>query len=169
MTTFTLRTSGELARNLSSGRMRSWIADFLRQPHSLPPDPGPGQDRISLTLPSESVRNLAGFLRCSPSEALRRLALEAIGPSSAVPAAQREVGASPRSWGPVQTPVRPRATKDNQESTQDIGREIVGLISSAVFCVLMLTVWFFFQYRKGKVAEGKHDNMTAKDAVFVNS
>jgi hypothetical protein len=82
--TFTFRISAILGQNLSSAQMRTWIAEFLRQPHPLPPDPGPGDGRISLTLESEAVHALAGFLTCSPSSALRRLAAErlAFGPKS---------------------------------------------------------------------------------------
>jgi hypothetical protein len=71
MTTYTFRCSAGLAGRLNSAQMRTWIAEFLRQPHHLPPDLGPGEERISLTLPAESVQQLAEFLRCSPSQALR--------------------------------------------------------------------------------------------------
>jgi hypothetical protein len=66
-----------LAGRLTSVQMRSWLADFLRQPHCLLPDPG--VERVSLTLPKEAVLNAAGFLRCSPSTALRRVAAERLG------------------------------------------------------------------------------------------
>jgi hypothetical protein len=65
---------------IGSAEMRSWLTQFLRNPHPLPSDPGSGHRRISLTLPSGLVRNAAFNLRCSPSEALRRLAREHLGP-----------------------------------------------------------------------------------------
>jgi hypothetical protein len=58
MTTFTFPSSGSLAQQLNSAKMPSWIAEFVRSPHSLPPDPGPGEDRISLTLPGEQAQSL---------------------------------------------------------------------------------------------------------------
>jgi len=137
--------------------MRSWIAEFLRAPYSLPPDPGPGDDRISLTLPAESVHALAGFLRCSPSEALRRLALKATRPSPTVLAAQRELergngvwaGSAPSTW---------EESEDSDEHPRpDVGDQVLGLIVSVVICLLCLAVVFFFSYRKGKLAK---ENMT---------
>jgi hypothetical protein len=79
--TFTLRVPIRLAARLSSAEMRSWLADFLRQPHALPADPGSGEKRISLTLPPQLVRDAASFLSCSPSAALRRIAAERLGMS----------------------------------------------------------------------------------------
>ncbi len=76
METFTFRVPESLAGRLSSVQMRAWLADFLRQPHILPADPGSGEERVSLTLPSEVVRHAATFLRCSQSVALRRIATE---------------------------------------------------------------------------------------------
>jgi len=84
MATFTLRITNALAGRLASTEMRSWLTDFLRLPRPLPPDPGSGEERISLTLPSESVRSAAGFLCCSSSVALRRIAAERLGISAAV-------------------------------------------------------------------------------------
>ena len=58
--TYTLRTTTSLGGQLSSGQMRSWIAEFLRRPRSLPADPGAGEYRLSLNLSDESVRDVAG-------------------------------------------------------------------------------------------------------------
>jgi hypothetical protein len=79
MATFTFRIPDSVTGRLSSAQMRSWLADFLRQPHALPADPGSGEERISLTLPNEAVSDAASFLRCSPSCALRRVAAERLG------------------------------------------------------------------------------------------
>jgi hypothetical protein len=76
MTTFTLRVSEMFAARLSSAEMRVWLEDFLHAPHSLPPDPGPGDERISLTLPPSLVEAASASLRCSTSAALRRIAVE---------------------------------------------------------------------------------------------
>ena len=84
MTTVTLRVPESMAEHLTSAQMRSWLVDFLRRPHSLPPDPGPGERRLSLTLSREEVLQVAGFLRCSPSVALRCVAAERLGISSGV-------------------------------------------------------------------------------------
>ena len=106
MGTLTFRIPQGLAGRLTSARMQSWLADFLRQPHVLPADPGSGEERISLTLPGESVRAAAGFLRCSSSAALRRIAAERLGISSgvaqSVPARSQEApsGTIPN-WPPL--------------------------------------------------------------------
>jgi hypothetical protein len=79
MMTFTFRIPDSMAGRLCSAEMRSWLTGFLQNPHPLPPDPGSGYERISLTLPRELVRDLAGYLRCSPSIALRRVAAARLG------------------------------------------------------------------------------------------
>jgi len=157
MTTFTFRISNSLAGRTSSARMRAWIAEFLQHAHPLPPDPGPGEDRISLTLPGEQVRQLAGFLRCSPSEALRRLALEATRPSPEVLAAQRELEARHGVWTPPDALRRARSKTGSRELTPELEQQILGLIVSAVIWALALGVWFLLSYRKGEHGEG---NMT---------
>jgi hypothetical protein len=150
MTTFTLRVSGNVADRLNSAQMRSWLAEFLRQPHSLPPDPGPGDDRISLTLPAESVHGVAGILRCSPSEALRRLAVKAIGPSAAVIQQRRKPMAKDALWTAPQAPASPRAVSPSRASTVDGGAQLIGLIAQVLVMGLALLIWFFFSSRKGK-------------------
>lgn len=79
MRTFTFRVSHTLADRMTSAQMRAWIGGFLRSPYSLPPDPGTGDHRISLTLPTDQVQQLAGMLGCTPSSALRRLAVGELG------------------------------------------------------------------------------------------
>ena len=154
MTTFTLRSSGSLAEHLSSAKMRSWIKEFLDQPHALPPDPGAGEDRISLTLPAESVRGLAGFLRCSPSEALRRLALEATQPSPVVSAAQRELEARHGSWSPLEASPWISSEVGSQDRVPVTGQQMMGLIVSALIPLLSFGVLFFLSSRKAKQANG---------------
>jgi hypothetical protein len=76
MTTFTFRAPNQLAASLSSADMRSWLDDFVRQPHALPIDPGAGGGRISLTLPEGTVKSVAGYCQCGISSVLRRIAFE---------------------------------------------------------------------------------------------
>jgi hypothetical protein len=79
MTTFTLRAPEEITRRLTSAEMRSWLHDFIYQPHPLPPDPGSGYGRISLTLPADVVNAVATYSKSDVSSALRRIAAERLG------------------------------------------------------------------------------------------
>src|SRR5271157_4017982 len=115
MATFTFRIPDSMAGHLSSSEMRSWLTEFLRNPHPLPPDPGSGYERISLTLPKGLVQTAAFNLRCPPSRALRRLAQEHLGPTESArtpndpflrPTSLPEAGNS--AWRPA--PARPAAT-----------------------------------------------------------
>jgi hypothetical protein len=72
--TFTFRIPDSMAGRLSSAGMRAWLTQFRRSPYPLPQDPGSGSERISLTLPRELVRDVAGYVHCSASIALRRVA-----------------------------------------------------------------------------------------------
>lgn len=76
MKTFTLRGPEGIAERLCSSRMRSWLEDFIRYPHALPPDPGSGYERISLTLPKEVVEAAASLCGSSVSSTLRRISAE---------------------------------------------------------------------------------------------
>lgn len=77
MTTITVHASEALAGLLSSAEIRSWLEQFLRQPHTLPRDPGAGYGRVSLALPGTTVNAVAAYSRCSVSRpALRRIAVE---------------------------------------------------------------------------------------------
>lgn len=87
MTTFTLRGSKSLIARLSSAAMRSWLEDFLRDPYFLPPDPGSGDQRISLTLPQAAVQRASACLQCSASAALRRIAVEHVADAETKPSA----------------------------------------------------------------------------------
>ena len=55
MATFTFRIHDSMAGRLSSSEMRAWLTQFLRNPCSLPPDPGSSAERISQTLSNELV------------------------------------------------------------------------------------------------------------------
>ena len=107
MATFTFRISEDLRTHLNSAKMRSWIAEFISSPRQLPPDPGPSNGRISLTLPSDHVRELAALLHCEPSAALRRLAAERLAfISNSAPAS------IPRPGVPESNPRVSKATPD---------------------------------------------------------
>ena len=73
MNTFTFRIPDQWAGRLDSVQLRAWLAEYLRQPKELPPDPGPGDARISLSLPRRAVRVLAAMHDVPVSVALRRL------------------------------------------------------------------------------------------------
>ncbi len=110
MDTFTFRVPESLAGRLSSVQMRAWLADFLRQPHILPADPGSGDERVSLTLPSEVVRHAATFLRCSQSVALRRIATERLAISFSAAVHQEAIAGRPggrQSSIPANFPTQP--------------------------------------------------------------
>lgn len=140
MTTFTLRASEALAGQLNSAEMRSWLEEFLRQPHPLPPDPGSGYGRVSLTLTPDAVSAVATYCKCDISSALRRIAVERLGvKSSSVSQVYRVTGSTGRI---------PNAGSSHDNSQP--GNEI----AAAVICFL---VWIIFvgiavvvAFRKGK-------------------
>jgi hypothetical protein len=76
MKTFTLRGPDGMAEQLSSATMRTWLEDFLRNPHALPPDPGSGYERVSLTLPESVVMSVASRCGSGVSSTLRRISAE---------------------------------------------------------------------------------------------
>ncbi len=84
METFSFRLPTGWAARIDSATVRAWLADYLRQPGPLPPEPGPGDARVSLSLPRRPVKVLAALLDCSVSSALRRLSagrLQSLPPS----------------------------------------------------------------------------------------
>jgi hypothetical protein len=143
MTIFTVRTIAPQGNQLSSAQMRSRLAAFLRQPHSLPPDPGAGENRVSFNLPRESVCDLAEFLRCSPSSALRRLALHPMRPSSMVPVVRSAHVASSDS-----TSGESEYAHQNLMPSAVEGEILATII--AVLFLLSLAVLFFVINRKRK-------------------
>jgi hypothetical protein len=155
MATFTFRIPDSMAGHLSSAEMRSWLTQFLRNPHPLPPDPGSGYERISLTLPSGLVQTLAFDLHCPPSQALRRLAREYLGPSesartSSAPFSRTTslpaVGNSP--WRPA--PARP-AVVGGQSHEDALGKAGAQLIASVITLALILLLVYFSSNNKKHV------------------
>ena len=50
----------------TSSQMRSWLEAFVQHPHALPNDPGPVDERISLTLSLNTVHDVAALAGSSP-------------------------------------------------------------------------------------------------------
>lgn len=160
MTTFTLRVSDSLAAGLNSAQMRDWLDAFLRQPHPLPHDPGPGDERVSLTLTENSVHAAAANLKCPASSALRRIAIERLGiprpavapvllvldpgmPTTVTPGRQADRDRIPGARGPGTIPQN-RALN---------GDEMAGALIQFLLCVLLLGGWHFLNFSKKKDAK----------------
>jgi hypothetical protein len=135
MTTFTFRISPAMAEILNSAQLRAWLAEFLRHPHQLPRDPGPGSARISLTLHAYAVQRAAEYLRCSPSEALRRVA-------------QGAIQSRPVCDGEKLVPM----------TTDEIGQMVI----LAFIPLLALTVWIFLILGRAKTIK-EHDSQRKCD------
>jgi len=56
-----------------SAEVRGWMQSWFQNPYAFPIDPGAGEARISLALPSRAVKVSEGLTGDSPSVALRRL------------------------------------------------------------------------------------------------
>jgi hypothetical protein len=94
---------------VDSKSVRRWLVDFLQHPTpNLPPDPGAGERRVSLSLPKRQVKVVSGLLDEIESAALRRIIAARIGAlplarSFSLPAPR--VAESLRSSVPVSRPV----------------------------------------------------------------
>ena len=73
METFTFRISRSWAGQITGRRVRAWIAAYVAAPRPLAAISDDLEDRISLRLATDRVRELVRVTRMSPSEALRRL------------------------------------------------------------------------------------------------
>jgi hypothetical protein len=163
MATFTFRIPDSMTGRLNSAEMRAWLTQFLRNPHPLPPDPGSGYERISLTLPRELVRDVAGYLRCPPSTALRRVAAVYLGvqrdPTTAPvnPPTIPVAASAPRPTQANRTPVPEgywrKAGHDTPDPTPPIGEMVVSLFVQALIWVLIVGALLFFTARKNKAPE----------------
>jgi hypothetical protein len=143
MTTFTLRASEETTARLTSAEMRLWLHDFICNPHPLPPDPGSGYGRVSLTLPADAVNVVAGYSKSAISSALRRIAAERLG-------SQNQSG--PRAYGADQTtdaiPISGRS-HDNSQS----GSQIAGLLIFFITWILTVGISIFVVLSSKKKVE----------------
>jgi hypothetical protein len=156
MTTFTLRVSDVMAARLNSAEIRTWLDAFLRDPHDILGDPGPGRARVSLTLPEPEVKAVAAHLQCTSSSALRRLAGEYLGTASpmtpSVPDMISPGRAVPKRIRP-QSPARSRRTplpsgttepnfeQDNKIRLQGGEVLVVGLL---ILVFLSVMSWVLF-------------------------
>jgi hypothetical protein len=126
MTTFTFRAPEGITSRLTSSEMRSWMNDFVRQPHILPPDPGSGYGRVSLTLPADTVNAIATYSKCATSSALRRIAVERLGVTTPSVTLTRPIGSSGK--------ILNRATSHDNSQT---GYEIAG---AALICFVLCMI-----------------------------
>jgi len=158
VTTFTIRVSPALAAHLSSVEMRSWLEHFLRQPHTLPADPGPGEERISLTLPENTVDAVADYSQCSVSAALRRIAVARPG-ASGPPMVAKPRGVCPNRtlispapqnyWSHSLTPSQVETDRSPQGSSSPSELAAAWLIHLFLW-LLLAGGWAFFVSRSGK-------------------
>jgi hypothetical protein len=163
MTTFTLRASEALTGQLSSAEMRSWLEEFLRQPHPLPRDPGSGFGRVSLTLLDGPVNAVAAYSQCSVSSTLRRVAVERLGvprlpvaPVSRVIVAGQPAPVSTATSGRSawrRTPA-PHGMARPQDGFSHDGEAIAGALIQFLIWVLVVGACFFFTSRKKEGAKG---------------
>jgi hypothetical protein len=90
----TLRVPDAWAGHVTSARVRSILRQFRLRPGKLPPDPGAGDTRISLSLPCHELAGLSSALG-SESTVLRRLIAWGMGFPPAVQAAGRRAVKEP--------------------------------------------------------------------------
>jgi hypothetical protein len=158
LTTITLRVSDSLASYLSSSQMRSWLDAFLRQPHLLPADPGPGDARVSLTLDQSAVDAVATRLRSSKSSALRQIAAEHLKAQSPLAAqAPRPILAGPRA--PTNSTVGGRRAWPHPSTTREAQirqdrpspeKAMAAALIQFLLSILSVDIWLFFVSRKKK-------------------
>jgi hypothetical protein len=122
--------------------MRSWLEDFLREPHVLPPDPGPGDERVSLTLPQAVVEVVSSRLRCSTSAALRRIAVERLEAEIRYEEADGD--------GPDRQMIDVRS--EPQDASSQAGA-IAGLVIHVILAFLFVGVCLFIKSRKKKTQD----------------
>lgn len=77
--TITLRIPKGWAGRVGSSDVRGMLAEFLQRPMPLALDPGPGDARISLSLPARAVKVVSGLLNDTESGALRRVVAANLG------------------------------------------------------------------------------------------
>jgi hypothetical protein len=142
MTTFTLRASEEITARLTSAEMRSWLHDFICQPHQLPPDPGSGYGRVSLTLPGDAVNAVATYSKSAVSSALRRIAAERLGV---------EGPSDPQVYDADQ-PIQSIPGSGRSHNNSRSGDEIAGALISFVIWILCVGIAIFAASSKKKDA-----------------
>ena len=138
MTTFTLRAPEEITARLTSAEMRSWLHDFIYQPRPLPPDPGSGYGRVSLTLPADAVNAVAMYSNSAVSSALRRIAAERLG-------VERPSG--PQLYKTAQRTSAIPATGRSHDNSQS-GNEMAGALISFVMWIIFVGIAVFVAWSR---------------------
>jgi hypothetical protein len=73
MATFTFRVPEHWAGRLDSKRVQKWLQEYLKRPVLLPPDPGAGKLRISISLSDETSKIIHSVKEGPISASLRRI------------------------------------------------------------------------------------------------
>ena len=143
--------------------MRSWLEAFLREPHPLPPDPGPGYERISMTLSQGVVNAVSAHLGCSASAALRRIAVERTGariPTAVlVSRAIHPDGTAPQmrggraAWGRAAGQPKTGTSGTPQNNPSEAGA-VIGALVHGFLWILFMVAWFILTFRKKKIPKG---------------
>jgi hypothetical protein len=139
---------------MTSAAVRGSLIEFLRHPRPLQRDPGPGSERLSLTLPAESVRRAANYLCCSSSAILRMLAQDSILPPPSVRAAQMMVEQRGHAEALCKTQISPESEQPPAPVTT---RNLGELVVSVCVTILSIVFWIVLSSRRGKP---KTANMT---------
>jgi len=173
MTTFTLRVADVMAARLSSAETRAWLDAFLREPHDILGDPGPGQARVSLTLPEAEVKAVAAYLQCRPSSALRRLAGERLGPPSPMtapvphviaPGAAVSKRTTPKSPARNRPPAPPKTTVPIFEQDNKIRFQGEALVVGLFILVFLSVMSWVLDISRKKKTDKQHDAPDATKA-----
>jgi hypothetical protein len=73
MATFTFRVPERWVGKIDSKSVQLWLNEYLKNPVVLPPDPGAGKLRISISLPDPTLKIIRRVKEGSISGALRRI------------------------------------------------------------------------------------------------
>ena len=155
MTTFTLRAPEEITARLTSAEMRSWLHAFICQPHPLPPDPGSGYGRVSLTLPADAVNAVATYSKSAVSSALRRIAAERLGVESL---------RSPQVYS-ADHPARAIPSSGRSHDKFQSGDEIAGMLISFVIWIIFIGIAIFVASSRRKTLSVRQDKHDAEERI----
>jgi hypothetical protein len=158
MTSFTFCVSSIIAARLSSYEARIWLYTFLGNPHDIPRDPGPGQARISLTLPEAKVNAAAVYLRCSPVQLCAVLRGErcrtSIGMTAVVPHVIACGSAVLKSMTPqsvgnrLSVPSKPAASVLQQDEPLQLQADVLVVVIFVSVILLVMTSLLFISHKK---------------------
>lgn len=102
MSVYSIRVPETWGGLVNSASVQGMLTRFLKQPRPLSFDPGPGELKISLSLPKRAVKVISGLLDDTESGALRRIIAANVG---ILPPVRSRV---PLSAPPAFAPVAPR-------------------------------------------------------------